>query len=117
MRAICAHPASRFDSGAPASVPTAPLQWSIRRVLDLQGGRQTFEWETTVAEAKARNIHVHDGVAQGDFVETRKARDKTLDAPTLILPSLKVNIDAGALPHTSAGGRVFSHCRLTSSSR
>jgi glyoxylase-like metal-dependent hydrolase (beta-lactamase superfamily II) len=98
----------------------ATLYQSIQRILGLPQdtrvfvghdylpeSRKTFEWETTVAEERARNIHVHDGVAQSDFVAMRTARDETLDAPTLILPSLQVNIQAGALPQPSASGRVF----------
>jgi len=98
----------------------ATLYQSIQRILGLPQdtrvfvghdylpeSRKTFEWETTVAEERARNIHVHDGVAQSDFVAMRTARDQTLDAPTLILPSLQVNIQAGALPQPSASGRVF----------
>jgi glyoxylase-like metal-dependent hydrolase (beta-lactamase superfamily II) len=98
----------------------ATLYQSIQRILDLPpqtrlfvghdylpDSRQTFEWETTVADEKAQNIHVHDGVALADFVAMRQARDETLDAPTLILPSLQVNIQAGAMPSPSAKGRVF----------
>lgn len=73
----------------------------------LPAGRTTYSWETTVAEQRARNIHVHDGVAEADFVATRKARDATLAPPVLILPSLQVNIRAGALPPASPGGHVF----------
>lgn len=98
----------------------ATLYQSIQRILGLPrdtrvfvghdylpDSRKTYEWETTVAEERARNIHVHDGVAQSDFVAMRMARDETLEAPTLILPSLQVNIQAGALPAPSASGRVF----------
>jgi glyoxylase-like metal-dependent hydrolase (beta-lactamase superfamily II) len=96
------------------------LYRSIRRILALPGetrlfvghdylpqGRTEFAWETTVAEEAARNIHVHAGVAEEDFVALRQARDATLGAPVLILPSLQVNIRAGALPPASPGGRVF----------
>jgi glyoxylase-like metal-dependent hydrolase (beta-lactamase superfamily II) len=73
----------------------------------LPAGRSTYAWETTVAEERARNIHVHDGVLEADFVAMRQARDTTLAAPVLILPSLQVNIQAGALPAPSAKGRIF----------
>src|SRR3990167_5328469 len=69
--------------------------------------RDHFVWETTVAEERARNIHVHDGVSEDDFVALRHARDKTLAAPRLILPSLQVNIRAGALPPAEADGQVY----------
>ncbi len=98
----------------------AILYRSIRKILALPPetrlfvghdylpeSRETFAWETTVAEERARNIHVHDGVSEGDFVEMREARDKTLDAPRLILPSLQVNIRAGALPPAEKDGQVY----------
>ncbi|HEY0651094.1 MBL fold metallo-hydrolase [Phenylobacterium sp.] len=73
----------------------------------LPAGRSDYRWETTVAEERARNIHVRDGVSEADFVAMRKARDATLPPPTLILPSLQVNIRAGALPPAAPGGHVF----------
>ncbi|WP_396272678.1 MBL fold metallo-hydrolase [Hyphomonas sp.] len=73
----------------------------------LPESRDTFVWETTVAEERAGNVHVHDGVSEHDFVEMREARDKTLAAPRLILPSLQVNIRAGALPPAEADGKVY----------
>lgn len=73
----------------------------------LPEGRSTFAWETTVAEQRAHNIHVHDGISEADFIAMRTARDKTLEAPALILPSLQVNIRAGALPPASPGGHVY----------
>lgn len=98
----------------------ATLYRSIRRILALPAetrifvghdylppDRDHFIWETTVAEERARNIHVHDGVGEAAFVAMREARDATLAAPTLILPSLQVNIRAGALPEPSGKGRVF----------
>ena len=98
----------------------ATLYRSIRKILALPPetrifvghdylpqSRDTFVWETTVAEERARNVHVHDGVTEDDFVEMREARDKTLAAPRLILPSLQVNIRAGALPPEEADGQVY----------
>ncbi|MFN3912556.1 MBL fold metallo-hydrolase [Hyphomonas sp.] len=73
----------------------------------LPDGREQFHWETTVAEERARNVHVHDGVSENDFVALREARDRTLAAPRLILPSLQVNIRAGALPPAEADGQVY----------
>ena len=96
------------------------LYRSIRRILDLPPqtrlfvghdylpeGRTTFAWETTVAEERARNVHIRDGVTEADFVARRQARDATLAPPALILPSLQVNIRAGALPPPSGKGRVY----------
>jgi len=73
----------------------------------LPKGRDTFLWETTVAEERARNIHVHDGVSEEEFTRMRDARDKTLAPPRLILPSLQVNIRAGALPPAEGDGQVY----------
>jgi glyoxylase-like metal-dependent hydrolase (beta-lactamase superfamily II) len=104
----------------------ATLYRSIRKIMALPGqtrvfvghdylpaGRETFVWETTVAEQRAANIHAHEGVAEADFVAMRQARDATLAAPTLILPSLQVNIRAGALPEPSPAGRVFLKLPVT----
>lgn len=79
----------------------------------LPAGRDTFRWETTVAEERARNIHVGGGAREDDFVAMRQARDATLAAPTLILPSLQVNIRAGALPEPTAAGNVFLRLPVT----
>jgi glyoxylase-like metal-dependent hydrolase (beta-lactamase superfamily II) len=68
------------------------------------GGRTQFVWETTVAEERQKNVHVHSGVSEDEFVAMREARDKTLSAPTLLLPSIQVNMRAGKLPPADANG-------------
>ena len=73
----------------------------------LPAGRSTFTWESTVAEQRRTNIHIHDGIGEADFVTMRQARDATLEAPQLILPSLQVNIRAGQLPPPSEGGHRY----------
>jgi glyoxylase-like metal-dependent hydrolase (beta-lactamase superfamily II) len=96
------------------------LYGSIRKILALPPetrifvghdylptGRTAYQWETSVAQQRAVNIHVHDGISEDDFVTMRTARDKTLEAPLLILPSLQVNIRAGELPPASPGGHVY----------
>lgn len=93
------------------------LYQSIRRILALPPetrvflchdykapGRDAYAWETTIAAERAHNIHVHDGVTEEDFVAMREARDKTLAMPTLILPSIQVNIQAGQLPPPEENG-------------
>jgi len=60
-----------------------------------------------VAEQRAHNIHVHDGVSEEAFVAMRTARDRTLDMPTLILPSIQVNIRAGEMPPPEDDGRSY----------
>ncbi len=67
-------------------------------------GRDTNAWETTIGEERARNVHVHEGVSEDDFVAMREARDATLAAPALLLPSVQVNIRAGHLPPPAANG-------------
>ncbi|GAB3470653.1 MBL fold metallo-hydrolase [Polaromonas eurypsychrophila] len=61
-------------------------------------------WETTVAEQRAKNIHIHDGVSEDDFVKMRSARDASLEMPVLILPSVQVNIRAGEMPPKEDNG-------------
>jgi len=98
----------------------ATLYHSIHRILDLPPetrvfvghdylpvGRDKPAWETSVAEQRTANVHVHDGVDEADFVAMRKARDATLGAPRLILPSLQVNIRGGAMPPAEDDGRVY----------
>ena len=67
------------------------------------GGREP-RCETTIAEQRASNMHVRDGTTEQEFVAMRRARDATLDVPNLIIPSVQVNIRAGALPPTDANG-------------
>ena len=66
-------------------------------------GREVKAW-TTVAEERARNVHVHEGVARAAFVDMRRKRDATLAMPTLLLPSIQVNIRAGELPPPEDNG-------------
>ena len=70
-------------------------------------GRDTYAWETTVGEEKKKNIHVHEGVSEADFVAMRSARDATLDMPRLILPSVQVNMRAGELPPAEDNGTRY----------
>lgn len=66
-------------------------------------GRDDYAWETTVA-AERDNVHLRDGVSEDTFVAMRKARDATLAAPRLLLPSIQVNIRAGRFPPAEANG-------------
>lgn len=65
---------------------------------------RSVRFECTVAEQKKANIHVRDGVDENDFVSMRKARDATLEMPTLILPSVQINIRAGEFPPAENDG-------------
>ena len=67
-------------------------------------GRDSYAWESTVAEERARNVHVHEGVDADAFVAMRQRRDATLAAPTLLLPSIQVNIRAGRWPEAESNG-------------
>ncbi|WP_245263346.1 MBL fold metallo-hydrolase [Azorhizobium doebereinerae] len=95
------------------------LYRSIRRVLALPpqtrlfmchdygpNGRQ-IQWETTVADERAHNVHVRDDITEEEFVAMRSARDATLDMPRLIIPSIQVNMRAGELPPPDADGKRF----------
>jgi glyoxylase-like metal-dependent hydrolase (beta-lactamase superfamily II) len=93
------------------------LYRSIRRLLELPPetrlfmchdykapGRDTYAWETTVAAQRQTSVHVKDGVKEDDFVTMREARDSTLSAPRLLLPSIQVNIRAGKFPPAENNG-------------
>ena len=69
-------------------------------------GRDAFSWETTVKEQKEKNIHLA-GVSEDDFVTMRETRDATLSMPKLILPSVQVNMRAGAFPPAESNGTQY----------
>ena len=96
------------------------LYQSIRRLLSLPPrtrlfmchdykapGRDSYAFETTVDEQRTRNVHVHEGVEENEFVAMRNARDATLAAPTLLLPSIQVNVRAGRFPAAEANGMRY----------
>lgn len=95
------------------------LYRSIRKLLDYPPETRLFmchdyppgdrpvQWESTVAEERAHNIHVHDGISEDEFVAMRTARDTTLGMPVLILPSIQVNIRAGQMPPAEDNGTVY----------
>jgi glyoxylase-like metal-dependent hydrolase (beta-lactamase superfamily II) len=96
------------------------LYQSIRKVLSLPSetriflchdykapGRDEYVHQTTVAEQREANIHVHDGVSEDEFVKMRTERDATLDMPRLILPSVQVNMRAGEMPPAEDNGQVY----------
>ena len=95
------------------------LYRSIRKILALPPDTRLYmchdygpdgreiRWETTVAEERARNIHVRDGISEDEFVAMRTARDATLSMPKLIIPSIQVNMKAGALPEPEDNGTRY----------
>ena len=92
------------------------LYRSMKRILDLPSETRIYvchdyppqsreaAWQTTVAEQRAANIHVRDGISEDEFVTMRSTRDATLDVPTLILPAIQVNVRAGQLPPEDDNG-------------
>lgn len=95
----------------------ATLYQSIQRIFQLPAdsrlflchdyktpGRDEYVWQTSVAEQRAHNIQIHDGVTEQEFVEFRNKRDAGLDMPQLILPSIQINIRAGKMPDPEANG-------------
>jgi glyoxylase-like metal-dependent hydrolase (beta-lactamase superfamily II) len=74
---------------------------------DYPGDARPHQYLTTVGEQRQHNIHVHDGVTEEEFVTMRNARDKTLEMPKLILPSIQLNIRAGQMPPAEDNGTVY----------
>ena len=84
-----------------------PPQTRLFMCHDYPPTDRAVAFETTVAEQRACNIHVHDGVSEDEFVAMRTKRDATLEMPTLILPSVQVNIRAGELPPKEDNGVAY----------
>lgn len=96
------------------------LYHSIKKVLSLPGetriflchdykapGRDEYCHETSVADQRQHNVHVHEGITEAEFVCMRTERDATLDMPRLILPSVQVNMRAGEMPPAEDNGQVY----------
>lgn len=95
------------------------LYASMRKLLSLPPETRLFmchdyppagrdiAFESTVAEQRAKNIHVHDGITEEQFVEMRTKRDATLEMPVLILPAVQVNIRAGEMPPKEENGVAY----------
>lgn len=96
------------------------LYQSIQRILSLPDGtrlflchdykapgRDEYQWETSVEQQRALNVHIHEGISEQEFVEFRNRRDSELGMPKLILPSIQVNIRAGQMPPADDSGTVF----------
>ena len=78
---------------------------------DYQPGGREVQFVTTVAEERAKNIHMRDGISEEEFVTMRRTRDRTLDMPVLILPSVQVNMRAGRLPEPERTACATSRSR------
>jgi glyoxylase-like metal-dependent hydrolase (beta-lactamase superfamily II) len=95
------------------------LYHSIQRLLSLPPPTRLFichdygpngreiRWQTTVADERAQNVHMHEGVDEESFVTMRQARDATLSMPKLIIPAIQVNMRGGRLPEAEPSGRQF----------
>ena len=102
------------------------LYQSVRKLMSLPGDTRLYmchdyppddrkpAWESTVAEQRASNIHIRDGVSEDAFVAMRSKRDAGLAMPNLILPSVQINIRAGAMPPAEANGRAYLKIPLNS---
>ena len=100
------------------------LYASTRKLLSLPADTRLFmchdyppkgrevKFETTVAEQRERNIHVHDGITEEQFVDMRTRRDATLEMPVLILPAVQINIRAGEMPPKEANGIAYAKIPL-----
>jgi glyoxylase-like metal-dependent hydrolase (beta-lactamase superfamily II) len=103
------------------------LYRSIRRLMALprdtrlfmchdylpKDGRTHYAWETTVGEELDSNVHVHEGITEEEFVRMRTTRDATLSAPTLLMPSIQVNMRAGQLPPADTNGVHYLRVPIT----
>lgn len=97
----------------------AQLYRSARRLLDLPGETRVFvahdygpngrpiAWETTIAEQRRANVHIHDGISEEEFVALRHARDATLELPAQMLAAIQVNVRAGNLPEPEGNGTSY----------
>jgi glyoxylase-like metal-dependent hydrolase (beta-lactamase superfamily II) len=68
---------------------------------------RTVSWETSVNDQKKYNVHINDKISENEFVDIRETRDKTLNMPQLIIPSIQVNMNAGHLPPAEDNGNVY----------
>ncbi len=84
-----------------------PPQTRLFMCHDYPPNGRAVNFETTVAEQRAKNIHVHDGITEDQFVEMRTKRDATLEMPVLILPAVQINIRAGELPPKEDNGIAY----------
>lgn len=84
---------------------------------DYRPGGREMRFQTTIGESKRYNIQLSEKTSEQDFISFREARDKTLNAPRLLLPSIQVNIDAGHLPKSESNGTSYLKLPIKSTSR
>ncbi|MCK9383981.1 MAG: MBL fold metallo-hydrolase [Nevskia sp.] len=88
-------------------VLSLPADTRLYLCHDYQPNGRPLQYVTTVAEQRAANIHVHDGISEAQFVTMRETRDAGLDMPVLLLPAVQVNMRAGALPEPEDNGQRY----------
>jgi len=100
------------------------LYASTRKILSLPSATRLFMChdyppndrpvvvEATVGDRRGKNIHVHDGISEAEFVDMRTKRDATLEMPVLILPAVQINIRAGELPPKEDNGISYAKIPL-----
>ena len=84
-----------------------PDNFNIFVCHDYPPSNREAKWSTTVGEQKKNNIHVKDTISEDEFVRIRETKDKTLNMPNLIIPSIQVNMRAGNLPPSEDNGDVY----------
>lgn len=89
-----------------------PAQTRLFMCHDYPPAGRDVKFETTVAEQRAHNIHVHDGISEEAFIAMRTKRDATLEMPVLILPAVQINIRAGELPPKEDNGIAYAKIPL-----
>jgi glyoxylase-like metal-dependent hydrolase (beta-lactamase superfamily II) len=88
-------------------VLSLPPETQLYMCHDYQPGGREVQYVSTVAEEREKNVHVRNGISEEEFVAMRQARDATLGMPTLILPSVQVNMRAGQLPEPESNGTRY----------
>jgi glyoxylase-like metal-dependent hydrolase (beta-lactamase superfamily II) len=88
-------------------VLSLPAETALYMCHDYQPGGREVQYVSTVAEEREKNVHARDGISEEEFVAMRSARDATLGMPTLILPSVQVNMRAGQLPKPEGNGTSY----------
>jgi glyoxylase-like metal-dependent hydrolase (beta-lactamase superfamily II) len=88
-------------------VLSLPPETKLYMCHDYRPGGREVQYVSTVAEERENNVHVRNGISEEEFVAMRSARDATLDMPTLILPSVQINMRAGQLPEPESNGTRY----------
>ncbi|MGV8823063.1 MBL fold metallo-hydrolase [Methylibium petroleiphilum] len=88
-------------------VLSLPPETKLYMCHDYQPGGREVQYVSTVAEEREKNVHVRNGISEEEFVAMRHARDATLGMPTLVLPSVQINMRAGQLPEPESNGTRY----------